>query len=263
MEHCISSEGNTIIEQNKFVNDCPDCSELPQDPVCGIRPDGKGFRVRTFQSECELEKYNCEVKENFTITDYFICSNNPNAEGKNEEHKKEELEIMLETNEDSVNETNIDRELPTMLKEDDVNNTNAFKNVVIVRGSVLNGRNINKSIANFFKSTLNQGIPIRSVLPGYNESTRKRMIKIFGPVKLYEPRVVKPKIVHEDYYHQPTLSSCFHKCPTKCPDIYNPVCARHGLQSRQPSVMFLNHCYMDVAQCKVFWEDKTETARSS
>ncbi|KAH9641537.1 hypothetical protein HF086_007076 [Spodoptera exigua] len=178
---------------------------------CGIRPDGKGFRVRTFQSECELEKYNCEVKENFTITDYFICSNNPNAEGKNEEHKKDELEIMLE---DSVNETNNDRELQTMLKEDDVNNTNAFKNVVIVRGSVLNGRNINKSIANFFKSTLNQGIPIRSVLPGYNESTRKRMIKIFGPVKLYEPRVVKPKIVHEDYYHQPTLSSCFHKCPT-------------------------------------------------
>ncbi|XP_037868213.2 uncharacterized protein LOC119628782 [Bombyx mori] len=89
------------------------------------------------------------------------------------------------------------------------------------------------------------------------------LIKYAGPVKVFEPWVKIPKNISEDYYHYPTLASCYHRCPSKCPDTYAPVCGVAGVVAREPALMFQNHCYMDVAQCKMKWENKSPTASSS
>lgn len=49
----------------------------------------------------------------------------------------------------------------------------------------------------------------------------------------------------------------------KCPNTYAPVCGVPGMKAREPSLMFQNHCYMDVAQCKMNYEDIGPTAVSS
>ncbi|XP_022834601.1 uncharacterized protein LOC111362250 isoform X2 [Spodoptera litura] len=259
MEHCISTEIEKSIKLVHFVKECPDCSDFPRDQVCGIHPDGEGFRVRTFKNECELEKYNCEVKENFTITDYFICSNNANAEANERDNNKEKFQNMFKKHKDSANETTNDDKLHTMIEENTVNNTNKFKNLMILHGPMSLGANINKSFADFFKLTHSYGIPMQRLKLNFNDTTRRNIIKNLGPLKLFKPRYIIPKEIKEDHWHLPTINTCFHKCPKKCPDVYQPVCGLKGDHSRWPNIFFKNHCFLDAAQCKLFWSTPNDT----
>ncbi|CAH1638363.1 unnamed protein product [Spodoptera littoralis] len=225
MEHCISTENEKSIKLAHFVKACPDCSDIPRDPVCGIHPDGEGFRVRSFNNECDLKKYNCEVKENFTITDYFICSNNPNAEANETNNNKERFQNMFKKHKDSANEPTKDDKLPTMIEE---NNTNKFKNIVVLHGPSSLAENINKTFADFFALTHTYDIPLQSLNLSFNDTTRRKIIRNLGPVKVFKPQFTKPKIVKEDWWHLPTLQTCYHKCPTNPSSV-----ATTDTQSRQ------------------------------
>ncbi|XP_028166950.1 uncharacterized protein LOC114357515 [Ostrinia furnacalis] len=210
-----------------------DCS-YPDDAaeVCGIRQDGDGFRVRLFQNKCQLILYNCKNDTNFTITDRYICNG---------------LNISRDTNNLKLN----------------VKSNKVLKPIIVVDASMFNFRHVNETIDNFFAATHLLNVPLAEVHRQMNDSTRRMMIHIFGPQVVYKPWITIPKNISEDYYHKPTLSSCFHKCPTECPNTYAPVCGVPGIVAREPSMMFQNHCFMDVAQCKMHWEDKSPTAESS
>ncbi|XP_045448184.1 uncharacterized protein LOC123656559 [Melitaea cinxia] len=204
-----------------------ECINVDLNEVCGIRQDGVGFRIRLFDNKCELLKYNCENIEKYDETDIFICkqSNNFDKDGNNEFSDKN------------------------------------VTNLVVVNTNMLGQYdNINDTIDSFFAASHVFDLPMKEVEP-FN--TRRKLLKYAGPVKVFVPWIVKPKNISNDTFHRPTLSSCYHKCPTKCPDTYAPVCGVPGIVAREPSLMFQNHCFMDVAQCKMFWEDKSSTAHSS
>ncbi|XP_045483958.1 uncharacterized protein LOC123689136 [Pieris rapae] len=137
---------------------------------------------------------------------------------------------------------------------------NDIKNLVIINGGMLGTDNVNESIDSFFAATHVFDLPVKEMDP-FN--TRRRLIKNAGPVKIFVPLIVIPKEKKNDTYHRPTLSTCYHTCPTKCPDTYAPVCGVAGIMAREPALMFKNHCFMDVAQCKMFWENKSSTSHSS
>lgn len=194
MRHCTAES----IKSDQF-NTCAECTESG-DRVCGIRPEGEGFKIRIFANECRLKRYNCEEGHEelqFTVTDYFICSNDPSLE-----EKDGDKEILEE--EDS----------PVTTKVNETNSPTKTKNLVIVDGSMLDRRNINDSIRNFFAATHVLDLPMRDIQPMLNESTRKRLIHIFGPVTVFRPWVKIPKNISDDYLHKPTLGSCYHTCPT-------------------------------------------------
>ncbi|KAJ8731193.1 hypothetical protein PYW07_004357 [Mythimna separata] len=229
-EHSTTDPEN--IEHVQFINNCCNCTDSGG-LVCGIRPDGEGFKIRIFKNECQLKRYNCDNDElQFTATDFFICSSSDSEEEMSDE---EESTVIPEENEPY-----------DPLKT---------KNLVVVR-SMLDPRNVNKSISNFFAATHHFDLRLKNIQSKLNESTRRRIIKIYGPVKVFEPWTNIPKNISEDYWHEPTLNSCYHKCPTKCPDVYAPVCGVPGIAAREPRVTFQNHCFMDVAQCKLRYEAK-------
>ncbi|KPI95196.1 hypothetical protein RR46_12200 [Papilio xuthus] len=235
---------NEIVEaEHKVKSD--ECTKLnctlrnKETRICGLKKHGAGYKIRIFETECQLKKHNCQTNSEFVETDLFIC-------------KSTLLNDSTTLNED-----------PIKLNEDpkDI----ILKNIVVIDANMLGFKNnINDTIGNFFAATHVLDMPMREVSPDLvNEITRRREIKIAGPVKVFQPWTTIPSNVSDDYMHSPTLSSCFHKCPTKCPDTYAPVCGVPGIVAREPSLMFQNHCFMDVAQCKMRWEDKSPTAISS
>ncbi|XP_021200155.3 uncharacterized protein LOC110383679 [Helicoverpa armigera] len=240
MKHCSNPtiDEENIVPRTVDTDVCPNCVNVARHSVCGIRRYGEGFKVRTFENECQLRRHNCDFGLNFTITDYFICLNNSQNEEIEEIYDEEAVLSENNTSNDVVKS----------------------KNLVVVDGSMLDHRNINQSISKFFAATHTSGLRLKEMYPMLNESARRKMIRIFGPVKVFTPFIVIPKNISEDRWHSPTLSSCFHKCPTKCPDTYAPVCGNPGMEVREPSLMFQNHCYMDAAQCKLTWDTDDEYA---
>ncbi|XP_030019771.2 uncharacterized protein LOC115439869 [Manduca sexta] len=222
----ITNDGEELMKPECDKYDCANESDKLQ--VCGIRQEGKGFKVRLFHNECQLWKYNCENKLKYNITDYHICNG---------------LSITVENKHDTE--------------------YNEIKQLIVVDGTIFNrNNNVNDTIDNFFAATHVFDMPMQEV-KGLNATTRRMLLNIAGPVKVFKPWITIPKNISDDYYHRPTLSSCYHKCPMKCPDTYAPVCGVPGIVAREPSIMFQNHCFMDVAQCKMQWEDKSPTALSS
>lgn len=201
MKHCTkkSTQKSESNEHVQFVKTCIDCKD-EGDPVCGIRQYGEGFKIRIFENECQLNRYNCEWDMHFTVTDYFICSNDPNSEEEEEINDEEEV--------------NDKEEFPTTLPVNGPNNPIKTKNLVVVDGSMLDPQNINQSIRHFFAATHVLDLPMKDIRPMFNESTRRRVVQVFGPIKVYTPWIHIPKNISDDDYHQPTLSSCYHKCPT-------------------------------------------------
>ncbi|XP_038220570.1 uncharacterized protein LOC119838623 [Zerene cesonia] len=230
----MNSNGTTNIENNCIFDDCKNTNDKE---VCGIRQDGPGYRIRLFRNICELSKENCKENTNFIQTDLFICKS--------------------AFNESETTERNVFN----VINRNIADQINAIKNLVIINGAML-GENtdINDTIDNFFAATHVFDLPMKEMNP---LNTRRRLIKNAGPIKIFVPLIDIPKEKKNDTYHQPTLSSCYHKCPTKCPDTYAPVCGVPGIVAREPALMFKNHCFMDVAQCKMFWENKSSTSHSS
>ncbi|XP_045518270.1 uncharacterized protein LOC123710441 isoform X3 [Pieris brassicae] len=198
--------------------------------ICAIAEEGEGYRVKRFPNRCELHKHNCKTNEKYTETEPFICESALSMDKQIRDINNREIQI------------------------------NDIKNLVIINGGMLGTDNVNESIDSFFAATHVFDLPVKEMDP-YN--TRRRLIKNAGPVKIFVPLIVIPKEKKNDTSHRPTLSTCYHTCPTKCPDTYAPVCGVAGIMAREPALMFKNHCFMDVAQCKMFWENKSSTSHSS
>ncbi|XP_014364941.2 uncharacterized protein LOC106716029 [Papilio machaon] len=233
---------NKTVEVHKGKTDeCTkiNCTLTNKEKICGLKKHGAGYKVRIFKNECELKKHNCDTKSEFVETDLFIC----NSLSSN---------VSTTSNENTIKSNEEPKDI-------------ILNNIVVIDGNMLGYKNnINDTIETFFAATHVLDMPMREVSPDFvNEITRRRQIKIAGPIKVFQPWTTIPSNITDDYLHSPTLSSCFHKCPTKCPDTYAPVCGVPGIVAREPSLMFQNHCFMDVAQCKMRWEDKSPTAISS
>ncbi|XP_046965538.1 uncharacterized protein LOC124533989 [Vanessa cardui] len=218
--------------------DCRDykCINENLHEVCGIRQDGVGYGIKLFKSKCELLEHNCENDQQYDETDLFICKESDNI-------SKDAYNVNFNSN-----------------KYDEKEDKNT-KNLVVINGNMLglNG-NINDTIDTFFAASHVFDLPLEEIRPF---DTRRKHMKYAGPAKVFVPWIVKPKNISNDTFHRPTLSSCYHKCPIRCPDTYAPVCGVPGIVAREPAIMFQNHCFMDVAQCKMFWEGKSSTAHSS
>ncbi|KPJ10159.1 hypothetical protein RR48_04982 [Papilio machaon] len=234
---------NKTVEEHKGKTD--ECTKInctltnKEKRICGLKKYGAAYKVRIFKNECELKKHNCDTKSEFVETDLFICNS------------------LLSNDSTSSNDNPI--------KSNEEPKDIILNNIVVIDGNMLGYKNnINDTIETFFAATHVLDMPMREISPDFvNEITRRRQIKIAGPIKVFQPWTTIPSNITDDYLHSPTLSSCFHKCPTKCPDTYAPVCGVPGIVAREPSLMFQNHCFMDVAQCKMRWEDKSPTAISS
>ncbi|XP_072948789.1 uncharacterized protein [Epargyreus clarus] len=231
-----------------------DCDSSVKDKICGIRQDGEGYRVRLFESKCQLEQYNCDANVFFTRTDMFICDGTFQAP----QSSIKTVSAEIKTPPNTTNNTTIIKTNANVGVD-----SKTFKNLIVIDNSVI-GRtnNANETIDNFFAATHVLDLPIKQI-DEKDLKTRRMRVQIFGPVKVFKPWITVPKKIYVDRFHTPTLSTCYHKCPTKCPDTYAPVCGVPGIKAREPSIMFQNHCYMDVAQCKMFWENKSETAATS
>ncbi|XP_052753228.1 uncharacterized protein LOC113516413 [Galleria mellonella] len=237
---------NEIEKKSDTADSCAkyDCTKLVVNSiyVCGIRQVDNGFKVRLFRNKCAMQKYNCEKKLQFVVTDSYICNG-------------------LNITNDTVSM------VPTSGEEDKNSVKDNLKqdNLFIIDGSLFNYNNdINNTIDNFFAATHVFDLPVKEVPSNdLNANTRRLILNRFGPQKVFKPWITIPKNISEDHYHRPTLSSCYHKCPKKCPETYAPVCGVPGIVAREPSLMFQNHCFMDIAQCKMYWEDKSDTALSS
>ncbi|XP_039763071.1 uncharacterized protein LOC120635925 [Pararge aegeria] len=146
-------------------------------------------------------------------------------------------------------------------KQSSEGNKEGIKESLVVVNSKMFGHydNINDSIDTFFAASHVFDLPLKEV----PLNTRRKLLKYAGPVQVFVPWISKPENISNDTFCRPTLSSCYHKCPFKCPDTYAPVCGVPGVVAREPSLMFQNHCFMDVAQCKMFWENKSSTSHSS
>lgn len=240
-ENEINLEG---IEISDTANNCMhiNCTLVNnEENICAIKRHGDGYKIGLFTNRCELLIHNCEENDTFAETDSFIC--------------KDIFSNMTHESDKKLNTAKAGRETSV----DD-----AIDNLVIVDTDMLGSENVNESIETFFAATHVLDLPMREVNPDLvSDITRRRLIKVMGPVKVFQPWTTIPSNITDDYMHSPTLSSCYHKCPTKCPDTYAPVCGVPGIVAREPSLMFKNHCFMDVAQCKMRWEDKSPTAISS
>ncbi|XP_053609923.1 uncharacterized protein LOC128674938 [Plodia interpunctella] len=232
------SPNDTITKKEELNPNCSDysCQETQDlNYTCALRKDGNGFRIRLFKNICQLQKYNCQNNADFAKTDDYLCN---------------DVELTEFDNEIDVPTTPVVQTVQ--------------KNLVIVDGWYLNHNgNINETIENFFAATHVLDLPVREIPGGEVGGARRMLLSKFGPQKVFQPWIQVPKNRTDDPQYKPTLSSCYHKCPTKCPDTYAPVCGMPGNVAREPSLMFQNHCFMDVAQCKMFWEDKSSTSESS
>ncbi|KAM3965280.1 uncharacterized protein ACR2FA_000665 [Aphomia sociella] len=234
-----------------------DCIEESKDNTCGIRVFGDGFQLRLFVNVCELLKYGCQVEDEkaYGLINIEYCQHALNNTNTNEiilNNKK-----ILEDNEIKSNTK------ANCLEHDCSPEKNST--YFIIDGSLINYNNdINNTIDNFFAATHVFDLPVKEVPPNdLNTNTRRMLLNRFGPQKVFKPWITIPKNISDDHYHKPTLSSCYHTCPKKCPETYAPVCGVPGIVAREPTLMFQNHCFMDIAQCKMFWEDKSDTAQSS
>ncbi|XP_026327567.1 uncharacterized protein LOC113235859 [Hyposmocoma kahamanoa] len=154
---------------------------------------------------------------------------------------------------------------PDSVTKEKIKSEKRRKNLVIVDATLfdVNG-NVNDTIDNFFAATHIFDLPLKEVpMNRLPTSTRRRIVKLFEPIKVFQPFITIPENKSTDVWHEPTLASCYHKCPVECPETYAPVCAVPGQVAREPSVMFKNHCFMDAAQCKMRWDDKSSTSESS
>ncbi|XP_039764312.1 uncharacterized protein LOC120636816 [Pararge aegeria] len=227
------SEGNiNALVELKKADQCGVICDYTE--ICGLRHDGIGYKIRLFENNCELTKYNCNNDLPFTITDLFVCK----AEFNN-----------------TVGEEN------QTYKQSSEGNKEGIKESLVVVNSKMFGHydNINDSIDTLFDASHVFDLPLKEV----PLNTRRKLLKYAGPVQVFVPWISKPENISNDTFCRPTLSSCYHKCPFKCPDTYAPVCGVPGVVAREPFLMFQNHCFMDVAQCKMFWENKSSTSHSS
>lgn len=129
------------------------------------------------------------------MTDFFICQNDVENAQDNENAHVEEVTTDI-------------------AEQEEVKKILNGKNVVVVDSPIFDMRNINQSIDNFFAATHVLDLPVDEMRSSLNESTRRRLVKIFGPLQVFKPWVKIPKNISDDHYHKPTLSSCYHKCPT-------------------------------------------------
>lgn len=108
-----------------------------------------------------------------------------------------------------------DSKTQTIEKEHVNNDIISNKNLFIINGLPRNLRNINETIDNFFAATHVFDLPVEEI-PGRSmtEQTRKMILERFGPQKVFKPWINIPKNRSSDHWHEPTLSSCYHKCPT-------------------------------------------------
>ncbi|XP_047503812.1 uncharacterized protein LOC125048904 [Pieris napi] len=217
--------------------------------ICAIREEGEGYIVKRFPNRCELHKHNCKTNIKYTETELFICESALIDKQINDIDNRGNQINDIDNRGNQIND--IDN------RESQIND---IKNLVIINGGMLGTDNVNESIDSFFAATHVFDLPVKEMDP-FN--TRRRLIKNAGPVKIFVPLIMIPKEKKNDTYHRPTLSTCYHTCPTKCPDTYAPVCGVAGIMAREPALMFKNHCFMDVAQCKMFWENKSSTSHSS
>lgn len=173
---------NVLFYKNNETDCNIECIDKMLSATCGIRKDGAGFRIRNFESECDIDKYNCENDVEFTKIDNYICDN----------------DIGKQHGEGRVENDKITKSMG--------NNTN----LVVVNGGIIGDiDNINDTIDTFFAASHVFDLPVKDVTP-----TRRRRIKIAGPIKVFVPWIVKPDVISNDTYSIPTLSSCYHRCPT-------------------------------------------------
>lgn len=190
MDYCVQSFENSTRQsfEDMTKDHCIeyDCSYPTDDKeVCGIRKDGEGFRIRLFENKCKLWKHSCENKVTYIEAEIHIC--------------------------DALKDAN-----PNTQRQDSYRNfapAEKNKNIIVIDSSMINFNNYNESIENFFAATHVFDLPMKEVHQDVNETSRRMLVNIFGPIKVFKPWITIPKNVSEDFYHQPTLSSCYHKCP--------------------------------------------------
>ncbi|XP_041979619.1 uncharacterized protein LOC121733427 [Aricia agestis] len=231
-EFCESENQEQRLAEILLEDDCA-CEGNHTTPLCAIRKDGEGFRVRWFENKCELVEYNCRNPAKFVETDKYVCENANIgvSDARSKPNDKENL-TDFKIHNDKVN-----------YKE------NNITNLVIVKAK-FNEDNINDTIDKFFATTHIYDVPLQEV------HTRRKWIKNAGPINVFIPMKIIPKNLTDDYEHIPLMRTCLHKCPTSCPSVYAPVCGQTSYDTRSPTLMFQNHCFMDVASCRMYWEDK-------
>ncbi|KOB76288.1 Uncharacterized protein OBRU01_05941 [Operophtera brumata] len=192
MDYCEHSFKNSTQQSSKDETE-DNCTEYdctyPTDAkeVCGIRKDGEGFIIKLFEDKCKLWKHNCENKVTFTESEIHIC------------------DVLIQ---DNSNTQSLDSDMNFSRAENQIN-----KSIIVVDSSMINFNNFNESIENFFAATHVFDLPIKEVYQDVNETSRRMLVNVFGPSKVFKPWITIPKNISEDFYHQPTLSSCYHKCP--------------------------------------------------
>ncbi|XP_037971294.2 uncharacterized protein LOC119693067 [Plutella xylostella] len=212
--------------------------------VCAIRKEDNAFRIKLFQSQCELSKHNCRQKLKYTETLSVDC---------------------LDLQENYTNEILAAEKAEEFFQNIGTNDLGEkISKLVVVSDLPFHNGDINSTVQNFFDRTHSSKLVLKQLTA--SEVSRRSMHNTHpGPVQVFEPVVpiTDEKDRFDDYEHEPTLQTCFHKCPESCPDIYKPVCGTAGLNAREPSLLFKNHCFMDIAQCKMYRERKTKTSKSS
>lgn len=58
-----------IVEGGNAVCVCPDCTGRPEEPVCSL----VGNVVKTFENECKMKQYACELTKNFAVLENRTC----------------------------------------------------------------------------------------------------------------------------------------------------------------------------------------------
>lgn len=179
---------NDIEKFNLKYDGVVNCNEIcridDKDEVCGIRDDGDGYKIRLFENKCEMNKYNCENDIQFTLTDNFIC--NASLSLSYDDNRNETIDVKYT----GENVTNLV-----------VVNTNMFGDY----------DDLNDTIDTFFAASHVFDLPVKEFRP---LDTRRKWLKYAGPVNVFVPVIKKPQNVSNETFYIPTLSSCYHKCPT-------------------------------------------------
>lgn len=123
MEYC---EETFSIKTTEVSSHCLQDCEPDSQTICGIREDNAGFRVKLFESQCDMMQYNCRKKVNFSATDDYVCNNDESRTEANESKKS--------------------------------NNT-----LIIVDASLFYNGNVNHTIDNFFAATHLVNMPLQVV----------------------------------------------------------------------------------------------------
>lgn len=163
------------------------CSAENTTSICALRTDGSGYRLRLFESRCDMRKHNCREETLFNETDSFLC---------------QDLET---TGNDEVNENLI---LEQSVKP-------KLEHVIVVNAGMNFRRDLNASVDDFFAATHSNPMFLDEIPP---ETRRNMVLKTVSPVVIYKPWVRVPKNKSDDHWHRPTLASCYHKCPTVSDD---------------------------------------------